>query len=133
VDTTGKRRRRWSAELKQRIAEESFEGNTSVAIRPWFATYLTLRKSSRRFAMNNQRLKRLTPEEVRRAIVAINDGVPYAAVAKRFHVSDENPALSDTQAIAQTKQTRRNREAEVVGLNGGDAFMARAILYPDGR
>ena len=31
MDTTGKRRRRWSAELKQRIAEESFEGNTSVA------------------------------------------------------------------------------------------------------
>jgi transposase len=31
VDTTWKRRRRWSAELKPRIAEESFEGNTSVA------------------------------------------------------------------------------------------------------
>jgi transposase len=31
VDTTGKIRRRWSAELKQRIAEESFEGNISVA------------------------------------------------------------------------------------------------------
>ena len=31
MDTTGKRRRRWSTELKQRIAEESFEGNTSVA------------------------------------------------------------------------------------------------------
>ncbi|MFZ3378518.1 MAG: transposase [Candidatus Acidiferrales bacterium] len=31
MDTTGKRRRRWSAELKQRITEESFEGNTSVA------------------------------------------------------------------------------------------------------
>ena len=31
MDTTGKRRRRWNAELKQRIAEESFEGNTSVA------------------------------------------------------------------------------------------------------
>ena len=31
MDTTGKIRRRWSAELKQRIAEESFEGNISVA------------------------------------------------------------------------------------------------------
>jgi transposase len=31
VDTTGKRRRRWAAEEKRRIAEESFEGNSSVA------------------------------------------------------------------------------------------------------
>ena len=31
MDTTGKRRRRWAAEEKRRIAEESFEGNSSVA------------------------------------------------------------------------------------------------------
>ncbi len=31
MDTTGKRRRRWAAEEKRRIAEESFEGNFSVA------------------------------------------------------------------------------------------------------
>jgi transposase len=31
VDTTGKRRRRWAAEEKRRIAEESFAGNSSVA------------------------------------------------------------------------------------------------------
>jgi transposase len=31
VNTIGERRRRWSAELKRSIAEESFEGNTSVA------------------------------------------------------------------------------------------------------
>jgi transposase len=31
VDTSTKRRRRWAIEIKRRIAEESFEGSTSVA------------------------------------------------------------------------------------------------------
>ena len=31
MDTSGKRRRRWTAESKRRIAEESFEGSVSVA------------------------------------------------------------------------------------------------------
>jgi transposase len=31
VDTSAKRRRRWAIEIKRRIAEESFEGSTSVA------------------------------------------------------------------------------------------------------
>jgi transposase len=31
VDTSGKRRRSWTVEVKRRIAEESFEGNASVA------------------------------------------------------------------------------------------------------
>ena len=31
MDTSAKRRRRWAVEVKRRIAEESFEGSTSVA------------------------------------------------------------------------------------------------------
>ena len=31
MDTSGKRRRSWSIEVKRKIAEESFEGNSSVA------------------------------------------------------------------------------------------------------
>ena len=31
MDTSGKRRRSWTVEVKRRIAEESFEGNASVA------------------------------------------------------------------------------------------------------
>ena len=31
MDTSGKRRRSWTVEVKRRIAEESFEGNVSVA------------------------------------------------------------------------------------------------------
>jgi transposase len=31
VDTSGKRRRSWSTEVKRKIAEESFKGNSSVA------------------------------------------------------------------------------------------------------
>lgn len=31
MDTSGKRRRSWSTEVKRKIAEESFEGNSSVA------------------------------------------------------------------------------------------------------
>ena len=31
MDTSAKRRRRWAIEIKRRIAEESFEGSTSVA------------------------------------------------------------------------------------------------------
>jgi transposase len=31
VDTSGKRRRRWTVEVKRRIAEESFEASASVA------------------------------------------------------------------------------------------------------
>jgi transposase len=31
VDTSGKRRRSWSTEVKRKIAEESFEGTSSVA------------------------------------------------------------------------------------------------------
>ena len=31
MDTSGKRRRSWSVEVKRKIAEESFEGNASVA------------------------------------------------------------------------------------------------------
>ena len=31
MDTSGKRRRSWSTEVKRKIAEESFAGNSSVA------------------------------------------------------------------------------------------------------
>ena len=31
MDTSGKRRQSWSTEVKRKIAEESFEGNSSVA------------------------------------------------------------------------------------------------------
>ena len=47
MDTSGKRRRSWTVEVKRRIAEESFEGNASVA------------QLSQKYAVNANQSKRL--------------------------------------------------------------------------
>ena len=87
MDTTGKRRRRWSAELKQRIAEESFEGNTSVA------------QLSQKYAVNANQIF-LWRKQYRKALTSIN--LLPVTVSKEVVVAAANPGNRSCQASTGT-------------------------------
>jgi transposase len=83
VDTSGKRRRRWSVEVKRQIAEESFEGNSSVAqLAQKYAVnanqIFKWRKNYREEGLKNSHSVSLLPVTVSREAVveAANSGNP---------------------------------------------------------
>jgi transposase len=93
VDTYGKRRRSWSTEVKRKIGEESFEGNSSVAqLGQKYAVnanqIFLWRKQYREGRLENSTLINLLP----------------VTVSKELVVQAANPRDSSCQAPAGTRK-----------------------------
>jgi transposase len=93
VDTSGKRRRSWTVEVKRRIAEEGFEGNASVA------------QLSQKYAVNaNQIFQWRKKYGEGRLENSTSINLLPVTVSKEVVVRAANPGSRSCQATAGTLQ-----------------------------